>query len=264
VKPPQPSHRTRRKIHLVRLSPAAQPPDIHQLNYRAANPYHTWLNTLCAGAAFACLAFVIDAALSFAWLSARMQGVPRQPTMRFVYPFALLGIAAFRWVAVWLLTTEDPSPHPTRRIRAWSLRLLVTASLLIVFLYVLRFLDEWRFRTSNVMLALYTIELLTTILFWMHLRWVGAKFDLRGSRWRAIVAMVGMSATLALLYIAPRAWPTLRQNLGVSAFQWQNARWSMTVLWAVVSALVALRFALGFANEVRQDVKSTASATTVR
>jgi len=220
--------------------------------------------TLCAGAALASLAFVIEAALNFAWLSARMQGVPRQPTMRFVYPFALLAIAAFRWIAVWLVTTEDPSPQSPRRILAWSLRLLVTTTVLIVFLYVLRFLDEWRFRTSNVMLALYTIDLLTTILFWLHLRWIGAKFDLRGSRWRAIVAMVGMVFTIAVLQIGPRVWPPLREIIAMSSFQWQNARWSMTVLWAVVGALVSLRFALGFANEVRLDVKANASANTRR
>ncbi|MBC8107238.1 MAG: hypothetical protein H7Z14_11660 [Anaerolineae bacterium] len=119
----------------MRLSPAAQPPEIHQLTYRAAHPYHAWLSTLCVGAAFACLAFVIEAAFNFASLSARMQGVPRQNSLRFIWPFALLAIAAFRWIAVWLLTTEDPSPQPSRRIRAWSLRFLVTTTVLFVFVY---------------------------------------------------------------------------------------------------------------------------------
>lgn len=244
----------------MRLSSATQPPEIHQLTYRAAHPYHTWLHTLCVGAAFAAVAFVIEAAYNFASLSARMQGWPRQNSLRFVWPFALLAIAASRWIAVWLLTTEDPSPHPSPRIRAWSLRFLATTTVLIVFVYVLRMFEDWRIRTNEILLALYTIDLLTTILFWPHMRWIGARFDLRGSRWRALIAMIGMTATLGLLYIAPRMYPQVRAALGVSSFNLQNARWSMTVLWTVVSALVMLRFALGFANEVRRDVKSRSAA----
>ncbi|MBC8107239.1 MAG: hypothetical protein H7Z14_11665 [Anaerolineae bacterium] len=121
--------------------------------------------------------------------------------------------------------------------------------------------EEWRIRTNEVLLAISAIDLLTTILFWPHMRWIGAKFDLRGSRWRALVAMIGMTATLALLYVAPRMYPQLRASLGITSFNLQNARWAMTVLWTVVSALVMLRFALGFANEVRRDVKSKSAAS---
>ncbi|CAN5440406.1 hypothetical protein BH09PLA1_BH09PLA1_35980 [soil metagenome] len=238
----------------MRLSTPAQSSDLHSLA-RAGNPYHSWLNTLCVGAALAGLAFVIEAAFNFLSLSARMLGVPGQNMLRAPYPFYLLAVAAMQWIAIWLLTTEDPSPLPPRRIRTWLLRLLATSSLLIVFMYVLRMLEAWRFRTTNVFLALNAIELFTTILFWTHLRSVARKLDMHGSRWRALVAMIGTALTLIVLFIGPRSSNEFRIIVASGSVSLPNARWASTVLWAVVSALVMLRFALGFANEVRQDRK---------
>lgn len=243
----------------MRLSSLNPPPVVQSsaktLPYRAANPYHTWLHTLCIGAAIACLAFLVEAMFNFAQLSSRMRGSPTQNFLRTVYPFVLLGIASSNWIAIWLLTTDDPSPHRPRRLRAWSLRALASVTVLFVFAYVLRMLEEWRVRTVYVFITLNALELVTTILFWLHLRWIAKKLDFRGSRWRALVAMIGTCATIALLQLGPRASPGIRNAMSITTFQLTNLRWAMTVLWMVVSALVMLRFALGFANEVRLDRK---------
>ena len=251
----------------MRLSSVNPPPPVppavpQPLSYRAANPYYTWLLTLCTGAAIACLSFLVEGMFNFAQLSARMRGTPPQNFLRTVYPFVLLGIASSNWIAIWLLTTDDPSPHRPRRIRAWLLRGAATVTVLFVFMYVLRMLDDWRIRTTTVFLILNSLELATTILFWLHMRWLAKKLDFRGSRWRALVAMVGTCATIALLHLGPRASTEVRSAMSITTFQLTNLRWAMTVLWMVISALVMLRFALGFANEVRLDRKIAASAST--
>ena len=238
----------------MRLSSPNPPPAVHQLAYGASNPYHAWLNTLCIGATIASVAFLADAVYSFAQLSARMRGVPRLNLLRTIWPFLLLGVASFKWVAIWLLTTEDPSPHASSRIRPWLLRVLATGTVLIVFMYVLRMFEEWRFRGNNVLMTIAAIDFVTTILFWSHLRWIAGKLDMRGSRWRALVAMVGTALTIGIFHVGLRALPEIRGLLSFTpTLSPQNLRWAMTVLWMVISALVALRFAMGFVNEVRLD-----------
>jgi hypothetical protein len=251
-------------MRLSSINPPLPKPAVtpaHTLSYRMANPYHTWLQTLCVGAAIACLAFLVEAIFNFAQLSSRMRGVPGQNFVRTVYPFVLLGVASSSWIAIWLLTSDDPSPHAPRRVRAWLLRGLATVTVLFVFMYVLRMLDAWRLRTTTVFTILNSLELLTTIFFWLHMRSIARKLDFRGSRWRATVAMIGTCATIALLHIGPRASVEVRGLLSITNFQLTNLRWAMTVLWAVISALVVLRFALGFANEIRLDRKSRTSAS---
>jgi len=73
---------------------------------------------------------------------------------------------------------------------------------------------------------------------------------------------VGTCATIALLHLGPRASTEVRSAMSITTFQLTNLRWAMTVLWMVISALVMLRFALGFANEVRLDRKIATSAST--
>ena len=248
----------------MRLHASSGPTDLHALAYRPANPYHTWLNMLCVGAAFACVAYFIDLAFDFASLSSRMRGVPRWGVIRTTYPFVMLGVAAIKWMAVWLLTTEDPSPTSPRHLRAWTLRCLVTTGLMVVFLYVLRMLDDWRIRRSQILLTIYWIDLATTILLWLHLRSIALKLDMRGSRWRALIAMIGMASTIAVLFIVPRLFPELRGVISEAVRNLSNAQSAMMVLWSTVSALVMLRFALGFANTVREDVKLTSFETPAR
>jgi hypothetical protein len=112
-----------------------------------------------------------------------------------------------------------------------------------------------------VLTTIHSLDVVTTILFWLHMRWIAVKMDFRGSRWRALVAMIGTSLTIALLQIGTRWSPELRGLLSLTpTVTAQNLRFAMTVLWSAVSALVVLRFALGFANEVRLD-RQTADQT---
>jgi hypothetical protein len=70
----------------------------------------------------------------------------------------------------------------------------------------------------------------------------------------AMIAMIGTTCTIALLHVGTRASMEIRNLFALSpTVTPQNLRFAMTVLWMVVSALVMLRFAMGFANEVRLD-----------
>lgn len=238
----------------MRLSSPNPPPVVHPLTYRVSNPYHAWLNTLCVGAAIAAVAFLLEAIYSFAQLSARMRGVPRLNTLRTAWPFLLLGVSSFKWVAIWLLTTEDPSPHASSRIRPWLVRALASTAVIIVFMYVLRMFEEWRIVGNNVLIAVYSIDFVVSLLFWSHICWIAKRLEFYGTRWRAIVAMIGIAITIGVFHIGLRALPEVRGLLSFTpTLSPQNLRWAMTVLWMVIGALVMLRFAMGVLNEVRLD-----------
>lgn len=229
------------------------------ISYRITenNPYRHWLILLCVGAAFACASNLIDATWMFGSLAQRVRGIPSRYLLRNAYPFLTLATAALTWVAAWLLTSDEPSPQPQRRLRANLLRLLVTVSFLVSSAYVLRLLEPFGVQAWNGWFSwlLQSIDLLIILLLWPHLLHVAERLELRGLRWRAAIAMIGLLFS-TLLATIPQQTIMRELGLGLDVYRhFQNFRLAMQVLWSTLAALVMLRFAVAFAMEAREETR---------
>jgi hypothetical protein len=237
--------------------PKSQPEPI-AYRITEANPYRHWLILLCVGAAFACASSLIDATWMFGILAQRVRGFPSRYILRNAYPFLTLATAALTWVAAWLLTSDEPSLEAQGRFRANLLRLLVTVSFLASSAYVLRLLEPfgavaW---SGPFSWLLQSVDILIVLLLWPHLLHVAARLELRGVRWRAAIAMVGLLFSSVLATVPPEV--ILRQmRLGPDVYRhFVNFRLAMQILWSTLAALVLLRFAMVFAKEVREETQN--------
>jgi hypothetical protein len=222
------------------------------------NPYRHWLILLCAGAAFACASNLIDATWMFGILAQRVRGFPSRYVLRTVYPFLTLATAAMTWVAAWLLTSDEPSPEPQRRLRANLLRLLVTVSFLASSAYVLRLLEPFGAAAWNGWFSwvLQSTDILVVLLLWPHLLHLAARLELHGLRWRAALALIGLLFSNVLATLPPEV---LVRELGLGPDVYRhlvNFRLAMQVLFSTLAALVLLRFAVAFAKEAREETRS--------
>ena len=217
----------------------------------ADDPYHIWLKTVGVGAALACLALLADLTWNFALLAARVRGLVPQSLLRNLAPYFSLGVVTVEWIAVWLLTTEDPLPQRPRRLRANVLRLLVTVALFAVAAWVMRLLGSPRQRTSYLFTFFSAIDLAVIVLMWAHLRWLAGRVGFRGMGWRAVLALLGNGATAAVLVLGPRLVYHFVNIRVDTSYQFRNVQNGLIVLWSAVGAVFLVRFAISALAEAR-------------
>jgi hypothetical protein len=225
-----------------------QPPA--RLEYAEPNPHLAWMAVLSAGAAFAAGAMLVSVVWNVLFLGARVRQFPQPQVIRSWWPFVTLAEVAFTWVAVWILTSDNPSPQRTRRLRANVLRLLVTVLFLMLSAQVLRLIDGfgWRPRSSWPWLSTQLVDLCVTLLFWPHLCWLAVGLELHGLAWRAMAAMAAQVASWTA-YTGP--W-LLLQTTGKRVLTdryFQNLIFGLVVLCSTIATLVLIRFAFTFRAE---------------
>jgi len=229
---------------------AAAAPVPAPLDYADRPPHQAWMAVLSAGAAFAAGAALIDVVWNVLVLGARVRGFPTGAVIRPWQPFVALAQAAMTWVAVWILTADDPMPQRTRRLGANVLRLLVTVLFLMLSAQALRLIEGfgWRQRSSWPWLSTQFVELAVTLLFWPHLWWLARQLDMHGLAWRALVAL----AAQVVGWVAFTGPWLMLQATGRQMFTdryFVNLSFGTVVLCATIAVLVLLRFALTFRAE---------------
>jgi hypothetical protein len=214
------------------------------LEYARSNPFHGFLLTVGAGAAFGCAAFLADAIWNLAVLGQRVRGVPTQQLIRGAVPFFNVASVSLLWTTVWLLTTDDPAREPTRRLRAGVLRLLTSALFLVVSGWMLGLFGDTRRLRGSVFTAIQVTEVIAGALLWLHVRWLAARLEFRGLPIRAVIAMLGNVAVSAYFVLGPRLMVEYAGSGYGYSVAFRNLRDAMLVLWAAIGALVMARVSI--------------------
>jgi hypothetical protein len=221
------------------------------LGYAEPAPHAVWMRMLAAGAVFAAAAGLVGIVWHVLVLGARVRGYPQFQTIRAWQPLVVLSQVALQWVAVWILTTDDPSPRRRHRFFANVVRLSVTLLFLLLSADVLRLYEGFGWRNRNAFWSVCQVaDLVATLLFWPYLIRLTLHLEFPGLAVRAGVGLVVSVVSWACL-IGPRL---LMRLTGVSVLTdryFQNLAYGLDVLCSTIAVLVLLRLALRFRDEAQ-------------